>query len=282
MKKFKGQHVCFDCLAHSFTKFIESATEDSAAREKLVKKMAVIIAENLGKINPGDIGTLINRMVWPINRDPFIDIKNESNRQARKIIKNLKIKSGTMTFSGAIRLALVGNSFDYLVKEHAVEPKKMLSDSRGPAIDHSARLLAELKKAEYIMYLTDNTGEIFFDEYLIRYIAENINKNIIVCPKDSPIQNDATLKDLELTNISKYVVDIIPTGPSVGLNLAMSSKKFKKAFADCGMIIAKGMGYYENACHIDKNICFMLKAKCSPIAVSIGVKRGDEVVMFIK
>jgi uncharacterized protein with ATP-grasp and redox domains len=46
------------------------------------------------------------------------------------------------------------------------------------------------------------------------------------------------------------------------------------------LIIAKGIGYYQTLFGLRDNIVFLLKAVCEPIARSLNIQKGDNVILF--
>ena len=56
--------------------------------------------------------------------------------------------------------------------------------------------------AKTILYLADNTGEIFFDKPLIEELVKR-DKKITYVVKANPIINDATIDDAKFTGIDK-------------------------------------------------------------------------------
>ncbi len=63
------------------------------------------------------------------------------------------------------------------------------------AVDHSDLLEEELKKAQKVLYLADNIGEIVFDKLLIEKLKNDYQVDVTVAVKDKPILNDACISD---------------------------------------------------------------------------------------
>ena len=76
------------------------------------------------------------------------------------------------------------------------------------------------------------------------------------------------------------VCDVIETGGNyIGAPLDKVSRKFLDAFNSSDVIIAKGHGNFETLNEeTDKNIYFILKAKCGMVANELGVSGGDSVL----
>ena len=55
--------------------------------------------------------------------------------------------------------------------------------------------------------------------------------------------------------------------------MAKASDGFRRAFEDAGLVLAKGMGYYEGLSELppEGRVLHCTMAKCQPVADSIGV-----------
>lgn len=60
--------------------------------------------------------------------------------------------------------------------------------------------------------------------------------------------------------------------------LENTSAEFRNIFKKADLIISKGQGNYEGLNSIDKNIYFILMAKCDHVANHLGVRKGDFIV----
>jgi uncharacterized protein with ATP-grasp and redox domains len=124
------------------------------------------------------------------------------------------------------------------------------------------------KKANTILFLADNAGEIIFDTLLVEQL-KNMGLNITYVVKGGPILNDATLEDVEYSGMDKLADNILTTGTdAVGLLKKEVSSEFLKAYDEAELIFAKGMGYAETLteCKLTKPHFLMLRTKCVPVA----------------
>jgi hypothetical protein len=136
-----------------------------------------------------------------------------------------------------------------------------------------------INAAEKILYLADNAGEIVFDRLLIEQLP--IEK-VTVVVKGFPVINDATMEDAMLAGLPR-IVEVIDNGSDApGTILESCSQQFRDCFNNSDLIIAKGQGNYETISDVDKNIFFILKAKCPVIARDIGCKVGEMVFQKTK
>lgn len=188
---------------------------------------------------------------------------------------------GKSAFQRAVKMAVAGNIIDYgahSVPDDILAHVKQLHQ-RSFAEDHSNRLYTDIQKAKSILYLGDNAGEIVFDRILIE--AMN-HANVTFAVRGQAVINDITIEDASLVKMDE-VCEVIDNGfdaPSTILNECSSS--FKSKFEEADLIISKGQGNLEGLMHLsNKNICFMLMAKCDLIANKLGVSKGDLVVKYL-
>jgi uncharacterized protein with ATP-grasp and redox domains len=129
-----------------------------------------------------------------------------------------------------------------------------------------------LAEAENILYLADNAGEIVFDRLLIEQLPM---EKVVVAVRGLPAINDATIQDAKIAGITE-LVEVIDNGSDAPATILEDcSERFLDAFNRADLIIAKGQGNYETLSDIDKNIFFLLKAKCPVIAGHIGCEVGE-------
>ena len=74
-------------------------------------------------------------------------------------------------------------------------------------------------------------------------------------------------------------VKTIDNGSDVpGTVMEDCSPEFVKSFAAADLIVSKGQGNFETLSESDRNIFFLLKAKCEVVATHIGCELGSYVV----
>ncbi|MCD6372540.1 MAG: DUF89 domain-containing protein [Thermococcus sp.] len=272
----KIHYECFACAANQCQKIVEMATDDLELR----KKGVIGAARLMGSINensvPAIFGSEVFLGVYRVvgNDDPFREYKELSNRLAKEIVKDFE----DVELREALKLAIIGNVVDFAV---GYSPEKLENDVRAMMkeelyVDESEELFRELSRAERLLYLTDNCGEIYFDLLFLKKLREAFpHLRIYVAAKEGPIINDATLDDLREAGFEE-VGEIVSTGTRiVGVPLGRVSKEFMEVFENADVIIAKGQGNFETLSERnDDRVFYLLKAKCRPIARELGVPQG--------
>lgn len=199
------------------------------------------------------------------NSDPFAALKQTSNRAALALLPRLrKIIAGAVDpLQTAARLAIAGNVIDYgAQQEFDVEPAIAASLERTPAIDHFAWFRARLARAERILYLADNCGELVFD----RLFIEQLNKPVTLAVKTSPIINDALATDAEECGLND-LCRVVDNGTGCpGTPLDTCGPGFQRLFREADLIISKGQGNFETLSTTTAPLFFLLLVKCPVVA----------------
>ncbi len=245
------------------------------------------IAENVKLLNrefrptavSADLGTKRDRIIKQLtgNEDPYKRNKKNSNEKAMKLLPKAKkfVESANNQqerFKKACLCAIVGNTMEFDIPGHTFTSSSLAKSLREAAKDlyiNDADKAYELaKKANRILFLADNAGEIIFDTLLVEQL-KNMGLNVTYVVKGGPVLNDATLEDVEYSGMDKLADNILTTGTdAVGLLKKEVSPEFLKAYNEAELIFAKGMGYAETLTEykLTKPHFLMLRTKCIPVA----------------
>jgi uncharacterized protein with ATP-grasp and redox domains len=184
-------------------------------------------------------------------------------------------------FEASLRIALAGNIIDFGPKAtlNRVIIKEAMERSLIQRLNKdNVRLLKEnISKADKILYIGDNAGEIVFDRVFIEKLPKEKIRYVV---RGAPALNDVTLEDAKMVNMTG-IVKVITTGVDIpGAILPLCSESFLKEYNDSDLILSKGQGNYEALSDELKNIFFLMKIKCPVIAENLnrGYEVGDLVV----
>jgi uncharacterized protein with ATP-grasp and redox domains len=222
---------------------------------------------------------LIRKLIG--NTDPYRELKQRFNRLALELCAELEERVGTSEdpLETAVRLAIAGNIIDLGVKTSIKESdiERIIRDCL--TADFDSRQVEEFRnavsRAEKILYLADNAGEIVFDRLLIEQLPA---EKVTVVVKGSPVINDATMEDAEFAGLTE-MLEVIDNGSDApGTILESCSQAFRNHFAEADLVIAKGQGNYETLSDVNKSIFFILKAKCPVIARDLGCEVGEMIL----
>ena len=274
---------CISCFVRQALDAARLATDDEQIHKNVVDQVLRLAADLDMSQSPPVIGQQIHRLIRSLvgSNDPYYRVKKQFNSLALKLYHDLinQIISSNDQLETAVRLAIAGNVIDFGVKSSLseLEVKKTINDSLSGYLnpEQVQNFKNAVIEAEKILYLADNAGEIVFDHLLIEQLP--IEK-ITVVVKGSPVINDATIEDANVVGLDR-IVEVIDNGSDgPGTILETCSQGFLDRFEKADLIIAKGQGNYETLSGIDKNIFFLLKAKCPVIAKDIGCKVGEMIL----
>jgi len=176
----------------------------------------------------------------------------------------------TSDLKSLVSLAVLGNSLDFF--KDANQALAGIPDlvQKGVSFFHDdiGRIEGFLvRKPPLILYLSDNSGEIYFDYPLYTYIRERAGRTVLVV-KGGPSLNDLTRSELEASQLGTRFAEVADTGThGVGIDWDRVSEGFLRLVDEADLIISKGMANLESI-YPKKLSCpvfFLFKAKCRPI-----------------
>jgi hypothetical protein len=291
----KVKPECITCLISRGQQETQQATKDEKLQFKTTKALLKFLSQEFTSTAvPAYLGTKRDRIIKNItgNPDPYKKAKHESNKKALKIFpyaeKIISDQNSTKSkFRKACLCAMVGNIIEFHIPNHTVpfnDLEALIQNAEQElAIDDISKIFKTTQKAENILYLTDNTGEIAFDKLLIQQIKQ-LNKQVITAVKGGPVLNDATIEDAKSVGLDKIVDQLITTGTdAVGLSLNECSSEFLSTYNSVDLVIAKGMGHAETLTEIalTRPHALLMRTKCNPVADFFHVEKGKNVAKLM-
>jgi len=211
--------------------------------------------------------------------DPYKADKHKNNEMMLGVYEKLEKMTdySANTKLTALKIAAAGNLLDIGIRSDFDMNEIMGRVVEGSfKIDDSDELFEDVKKAGNVLYLTDNAGEIVTDKLLITILAK---EGITVAVKGGPMLNDATMEDAEEVGLSQ-VANVISNGSGMlGTVLSDCSEEFIKVYNKADVIISKGQANFESLDGVQKNIYYILTAKCASVARRFGIAIDDAVVL---
>jgi uncharacterized protein with ATP-grasp and redox domains len=270
---------CIPCLVRQALDSARLITDDEVIQEEVLREVLRLASKMVLYQTPPAMAQKIHRVIRELTgvQDPYLQVKNRFNKFALKMYPDMKerIETSADPLETAVRLAIAGNIIDLGVKSGLAESQVETTITRSLTESLDMEALEEFRnataQAKDILYLGDNTGEIVFDRLLIEQLP---CKNITFVVKAGPIINDATMQDAEMTGLTDTVSVIDNGSDAPGTILQSCSQEFRRRFNEADLVIAKGQGNYETLSDADKNMFFVLKAKCPVIAEHLGCEIG--------
>jgi uncharacterized protein with ATP-grasp and redox domains len=271
---------CIPCAVGSLVTLFNRGVVPEDKREPSMRALLAYLSELDFTQSLPQMGKEMHRLIRDVlgNPDPYFEIKRAFNRQMLEYYPSLKklVVDAADPFLMALRLAIAGNVIDF-GPDRPFDFDATLERSRSIvlAVDESESLRDAISRAKSLLYLGDNAGEIVTDRILLETIR---HPNVYFAVRDAPIINDATIDDARAVGIDGIARVISSGDDAPGTILEATSPEFRDIFDRADLVIAKGQGNYEGLYGIDKNIFFILMAKCDHVAAHLGVQKGDFVV----
>jgi len=270
---------CIPCFVRQSLDSVRMVTADEAIHEQLLREVLRSLSEMDLRQSPPAMAQRIHRLIRELTgrNDPYRQAKERSTRIALDVYPDMKkrIERSADPLDTAVRLAIAGNVIDLGVNNHvgSEELREAIEDSLDAPFDADLTGFAEANScARNILYLADNAGEIVFDGLLIEQMSP---EKVAVVVKASPVINDATMADAEAAGLTE-LVEVVDNGSDApGTILEDCGEAFRLRFDMADMVIAKGQGNYETLSDVNKDIFFILKAKCPVIARDLGCEVGS-------
>ena len=274
---------CIPCILRQTLDAARLVSTDSAVHEKFLR-------DALGWAKDMDLNQSPPAMAQRLHRhlrkgigadDPYREIKDQQNFMALKMIPSLRstIESSNDPLLLAARLAIAGNVIDMGVNGNLTEADVRQAINRAltePMAGDYDEFRSAIAKAQSILYLADNAGEIAFDRLLIEKLPP---ERVTLVVRGAPVINDATLADAQTVGLDK-IVEIMDNGSDApGTILCDCSPEFRRRFTNADLIIAKGQGNFETLNNEPGNIFFFFKVKCPLVADLVNQPIGTQMLL---
>lgn len=277
----KLNSICVSCVTKDR---LEQFPKD-APEEIKVKYMSAVLKE-LAKMENQHGPTIATRHIYDLQKEMFgyhqsyLELREQFNSimlEREEEIRN-SIQQSEDSLKAAIQYAIAGNYIDFMVMKNVDEEtlETLLQNACNYEIDCSVleALRQDILKAEKLVYLTDNCGEILIDKLVIEQIHKmNPGLQITAIVRGEEILNDATMEDAIQVGLPN-VATVIGNGDSMpGTCLYRISNEAKRALDDANVVISKGQGNLEMLQGCDLNLYYIFLCKCDMISEMFQVPK---------
>jgi uncharacterized protein with ATP-grasp and redox domains len=283
----KTYFECIPCFIRQVLDAARITSNDTQVQLRVLRQALKLASEVDLMQSPPAMAQQIHRYIREFtgNPDPYAELKDRFNKIALQMYPDLRtrVEQSADPLETAVRLAIAGNIIDFGVSSNIEESqvRQTIAESlEAPLdLDELADFKKAVKEAESILYLGDNAGEIVFDRLLLEQLPCN---KIAFVVKKGPVINDATRADAITAGITD-IVEVIDNGSDApGMILEDCSEQFRNRFEKTELIIAKGQGNYETLSEVNKNIFFLLRAKCPVAAGHLDCEVGEMILQKTK
>jgi damage-control phosphatase, subfamily I len=267
---------CIPCFMQQALRAGRMATSDEKKLKQILDETGEMVKTISMHASPAEIGMNVYRIVSEKTgvRDPYKKMKQQHLAETKSIYPELEkiVANSEDKLLTAIRIAIAGNVIDLGVKKafNIVADVRSILKQDFAVFDYVS-FKNQLEKTKSILYIGDNVGESVFDKILIK----ELKKPVKFVVRSIPIINDVTMEDAIDSGLDE-VADLVDSGcKSPGIILNQSSTELLELFKTSEMIISKGQGNFEGLSDCNKQVFFLLKAKCPIISNHLGVEEGS-------
>lgn len=279
----KISYECGPCFLRQAREAMDLSTDDEELKMEIMGDIFKFLSNNFNQnTNSNSTGSAMHKMIKQRTgcHDPYHKEKIEGNEIALKYLPDVKkILEDDDSLENYVKIAIIGNILDFgaFTLDDDIESVIKQALKRDLAVKDIEEFEDSLKTHDNVLYLVDNTGEIVFDKLLLSKIKE-YGLDITIAVKSEPILNDACMEEALDAGLDEYGKIVEIGCGTVGYVDSEISDEFREIFNAHKFVISKGMGNYEGLTEIDlsdKDIYFLLCAKCNTISWDIGVNLHD-------
>lgn len=280
----KMKYECFPCVFRQSLESAQMITNDDQKIKDIMKYYAQIMPDAVDKkLKAPKLAAKMQTYIKEICNveDPYLKLKEKNLKQAKKLLPVVEeeIEKAEDPLLASLLMSAMGNSIDAGVSLN-VNIKENIDRAIERSFAHSdyLKFREELKSAETLLIIADNTGEAVFDRLLLKEL-EPYNLKITYAVRQIPILNDITAERAKELGINQYA-EIIKSGTTApGMIMEEAGEQFLEKYQNADLVISKGQGNLEGLLDIEEDIYFLLKAKCEIIAEVLSVEVNDFVFL---
>ncbi len=281
---------CLHCALNQLIATTQLVGMEEPRRRALMQRaFEMIAAKGIDRNNSEIIGEVYRLVTAEIgDENPYARLKSDFNEGMLRLCPEVRrhIAESADPLAAAVRASIAGNLIDIAalglgVTMDAAMAKVREVDETGLYVDDCPALAEALSKAETLLVLGDNCGEIALDRVLIETIRRLYPQiRVRYGVRGAAIVNDVTREDAEQVGMGE-VAEVIDNGDDLLTTLPYrTSPEFNAAFDAADVVIAKGMGNFEGLQFSEReNLFFLLIAKCDVVARLTGAPKGSILCM---
>lgn len=279
---------CLPCYVSQAMEAAEYADMDEEGRWDTVQSVCKELAEIDRSQPSARVGQKVHKIVrdHADTDDPYEQQKRKSNNSAKQCLEEFRelVEGSNEPILRAARLATAGNAVDFgPSREFNIETALRRGYEEEFQISDWADFRSDLEGAADLLYFTDNSGEIIYDELFIEILLERINlRKLDLVVKDGPFLNDVTEKDLNSLGVAerdRVGIRTVDNGDG-GDSPTLWSQAVEGWLDEYDLVISKGQANYEGLSEYDiRNLYFFLTVKCDLVAGDVGAEEGSKVLI---
>ena len=252
-----------------------AAPADDAAHSRVLASVSALLPRLDRALSPPENAVAVYRTIATASGcpDPFATTKRRENEAALAMRASIAehIRTSRDPLLAAVQFALAGNIIDYgSQQEFDLDAVLEGCGQKLPFVNDFSGLTRDLARAETVLILCDNAGEVVFDGLL----AETMGRTSWFAVKDHPVINDATIDDARFCGLDRLGTVLGNGTGCPGTPLDACGTDFLKVFHEADLVISKGQGNFETLTHPPRPVYFLLTVKCPLVGKRVAAMRG--------
>ncbi|MGM0502928.1 MAG: damage-control phosphatase ARMT1 family protein [Bacillota bacterium] len=281
------EYECLPCIFRQTLEAGRKVTTDDDLIKEIIDQYAALIRE----INTEEITgpTLVAKSQQIVKdtvgvSDPYLEFKKKHMQLAQDLYPKVEtiVTDAADSLFAALIMSAMGNAIDAGISldiDVAASIKSAVDN--GFVVSDFNFFEEQLEQAEEVLIIGDNSGEAVFDQLLIQELKKQ-DVEVIYAYRDEPVLNDVTINEVQEIGIDKLADRVLSSGcHTPGTVLTDISVEFKEVYQAADIVISKGQGNYEALSEAEREIFFLLKAKCEIVANLLDVAEGDLIFKLI-
>lgn len=280
---------CKDCLFRSQLKKVEATQSDRAKAEQFKREIQWLC----GHAPVDCCAPLLMREIDAVHRRIFgvhIDYTEEKRRFNQMLLAleegiSSRIRAAADPLAEAVKYAMAANYIDYArlsdLGKNSVEA--VISAAQRAVVDNETLTLLKnsLERAEKVVFLHDNCGEIVLDKILIDVMKENYPQiDVFSVVRGGDILNDVTEADALQVGLDRVATVVSNETAIPGTYLKEIGARSRGLLSDADVILSKGLGNLETLYGEGYGVFYMFMCKCEHIAKRFGKTVWDTAFVY--
>ena len=283
---------CVPCLMRRvlFQSRLDGRSDDYASVEAGLKAFAANISPDKTTV---EVATAVHAACYArlSTEDPYRKIKANADIVADRLVPCAQayVDASEDRMDAVLLVSAVGNIMDFGSAAQAIDDPEEFEPifdrlvSEGLGLYDKEVISSLIMGARSILFFFDNCGESQLDRILIRELRKK-GKKVTGVVRGKSILGDVTAEDAERSGLAMDLDKLLDTGKFfVGVDWGSMPEGLVSEVLVSDLIIMKGMANYESVSDIQIPIpiIHILRAKCIPVADSIGVPQGTNAVFAV-
>ena len=272
---------CLPCMVRQILDASRMGTDDIALQQEIMDEALAVVCRYREYPNAPELARDIHRIVKRKTglTDPYRAVKDDAIASALSLAPFLEryLDEKRDKLYWGLKTAATGNIIDAAIFRDITIDEGIEDELEKPfAVCDIDGFRERMAHAKTLLIVADNAGETVFDRLLMERLSGLI---ITYAVRDQPNINDATIEDARASGI-EGCARILSTGcDAPGILFGECSDEFLRIYREADLVISKGQANYETLSGADREIFFLLKAKCQLIASHLHTDVNEYVFM---